>query len=65
MAGPITAFERPGEVTRPLTARWEFSALPADGGGFRPHTDGMTKRLSLVVSMSGAVMVSPSASAAP
>lgn len=34
-----------------LTARLEFSALPADGGKLLPHTDTAKKMITLVVSM--------------
>lgn len=34
-----------------LGARFEFSALPADGGHLNPHTDAPTKIVTLVVSM--------------
>jgi hypothetical protein len=35
----------------PLRARFEFSALPADGGSVPPHTDAPTKVATIVVSM--------------
>jgi len=35
----------------PLSSRFEFSMLPADGGYHRPHTDNPTKYITLVVSM--------------
>jgi hypothetical protein len=35
-----------------LTARFEFSMLPADGGHIKPHTDDPKKCITLVVSMS-------------
>ena len=35
-----------------LTTRFEFSALPADGGFLPPHTDAPSKVVTLVVSMS-------------
>jgi hypothetical protein len=35
----------------PLKARFEFSALPADGGNLTPHTDAPTKIVTLIVSM--------------
>jgi hypothetical protein len=35
----------------PLTARFEFSVLPADGGQLHPHTDSPWKVITLVVSM--------------
>jgi hypothetical protein len=34
-----------------LTARFEFSALPADGGCVTPHTDNPDKIVTMVVSM--------------
>ncbi|HRK94915.1 MAG TPA: hypothetical protein PK694_01220 [Rhodospirillales bacterium] len=34
-----------------LKARFEFSALPADGGHLNPHTDAPTKIVTLIVSM--------------
>jgi hypothetical protein len=36
-----------------LRARFEFSALPVDGGAVVPHTDAPTKIATLVVSMAG------------
>jgi hypothetical protein len=35
----------------PLKSRFEFSALPADGGNLTPHTDAPTKIVTLIVSM--------------
>jgi hypothetical protein len=35
----------------PLRARFEFSALPADGGCLPPHTDAPTKIATIIVSM--------------
>lgn len=35
----------------PLKARFEFSALPAEGGLLNPHTDAPTKVVTLIVSM--------------
>lgn len=35
----------------PLRARFEFSALPADGGCLPPHTDAPTKIATVIVSM--------------
>ena len=35
----------------PLKSRFEFSALPADGGHLTPHTDAPTKVVTLIVSM--------------
>jgi hypothetical protein len=35
----------------PLTARFEFSVLPADGGQLHPHTDSPWKAITYVVSM--------------
>jgi len=35
----------------PLSARFEFSILPADGGQLQPHTDSPGKVITLVVSM--------------
>jgi hypothetical protein len=37
--------------TIPLSARFEFSILPADGGQLQPHTDSPGKVITLVVSM--------------
>jgi hypothetical protein len=37
--------------TLPLSARFEFSVLPADGGQLQPHTDSPGKVITLVVSM--------------
>jgi hypothetical protein len=42
----------PQNVER-LRTRFEFSALPADGGFVRPHTDTPKKRITLIVSMVG------------
>ena len=39
----------PGYV--PLEARFEFSALPADGGNLPPHTDAPTKIVTMIVSI--------------
>ena len=35
----------------PLRARFEFSALPADGGFVVPHTDAPTKIITIIISM--------------
>jgi hypothetical protein len=35
----------------PLRARFEFSALPSDGGSLPPHTDAPSKIVTMVVSM--------------
>ena len=35
----------------PLSARFEFSALPADGGNLPPHTDAPTKLVTMIVSI--------------
>jgi hypothetical protein len=35
----------------PLKSRFEFSALPANGGHLNPHTDAPTKIVTLIVSM--------------
>jgi hypothetical protein len=35
----------------PLTARFEFSVLPADGGQLHPHTDSPSKIITWVISM--------------
>ena len=35
----------------PLEARFEFSALPADGGNLPPHTDAPTKIVTMIVSI--------------
>jgi hypothetical protein len=45
----VTGKVSPREV--PLKARFEFSALPADGGCLPPHTDAPTKIVTMVVSM--------------
>jgi hypothetical protein len=37
--------------TRKLSARFEFSMLPADGGFIKPHTDAPQKLITLVLSM--------------
>ncbi len=37
--------------TRKLSARFEFSMLPADGGYIKPHTDAPQKIITLVISM--------------
>jgi hypothetical protein len=37
----------------PLKARFEFSALPADGGHVVPHTDAPTKIVTMVLSILG------------
>lgn len=39
----------PGYV--PLEARFEFSALPADGGNLPPHTDAPTKIVTMILSI--------------
>jgi hypothetical protein len=36
---------------RGLRARFEFSALPSDGGNIRPHTDAPVKIITLVISI--------------
>ena len=41
-------FSTPG-----LTTRFEFSALPADGGFLPPHTDAPSKIVTLVFAMAG------------
>ncbi len=38
-------------LTIPLSARFEFSILPADGGQLHPHTDSPSKIITWVVSM--------------
>jgi hypothetical protein len=43
-----------------LSARFEFSAMPADGGAILPHTDAPNKLVTLVVSMCGYDEWSPS-----
>jgi hypothetical protein len=45
----LTGRVSPREV--PLKARFEFSALPADGGCLPPHTDAPSKIVTMVVSM--------------
>jgi hypothetical protein len=42
---------RPSRQLPPLKSRFEFSALPADGGNLTPHTDAPTKIVTLIVSM--------------
>ena len=37
-----------------IRSRFEFSAMPAAGGGIRPHTDAPTKLVTLVVSFTRA-----------
>lgn len=49
--GKDIARRRPIEHFPQLTARFEFSMLPADGGCIRPHTDNPQKIITLVVSM--------------
>jgi hypothetical protein len=44
---------RPSPRYLPLKARFEFSALPADGGHVVPHTDAPTKIVTMVVSILG------------
>jgi hypothetical protein len=41
----------PGYV--PLEARFEFSAVPADGGNLPPHTDAPSKIVTMIVSILG------------
>lgn len=41
----------PLDWRRRLSARFEFSMLPADGGHIKPHTDAPQKFITLVVSM--------------
>ena len=43
----------------PLKARFEFSALPADGGHLVPHTDAPTKIVTMIVSNSAQRRVEP------
>jgi hypothetical protein len=45
----LTGRVSPREV--PLKARFEFSALPADGGWVQPHTDAPSKIVTMVISM--------------
>lgn len=45
----VTARVSPRDV--PLRARFEFSALPADGGSVIPHTDAPGKIITFVISM--------------
>src|SRR5256885_897092 len=40
-----------GSNTPVLSARFEFSMLPANGGFIRPHTDSPHKIITLVVAM--------------
>ena len=44
---------RPSPRHVPLKARFEFSALPADGGHVVPHTDAPTKIVTMVLSILG------------
>lgn len=44
---------RPSPYYVPLKARFEFSALPADGGHLVPHTDAPTKIVTMIVSILG------------
>ncbi|MBL68068.1 MAG: hypothetical protein CMO74_09505 [Verrucomicrobiales bacterium] len=44
--GPI----RRAMNTQVIRSRFEFSAMPAEGGGIRPHTDAPTKLVTLVLS---------------
>ena len=44
-------FGDPGVPPRALSARFEFSMLPANGGYIRPHTDSPQKIITLVVAM--------------
>jgi hypothetical protein len=44
---------RPSPRFVPLRARFEFSALPADGGHVVPHTDAPTKVVTMVLSILG------------
>jgi hypothetical protein len=41
----------PDEVADGLTSRFEFSALPTNGGSQRPHTDSPRKVVSIVLSL--------------
>ena len=48
-------YRRRGPIRRALNtqvirSRFEFSAMPAEGGGIRPHTDAPTKLATLVMS---------------
>lgn len=52
-------YRRRGPIRRMLNqqvirSRFEFSAMPAAGGGIRPHTDAPTKLVTLVVSFTRA-----------
>ena len=46
-------FGEPGAPPPVLSARFEFSMLPAHGGYIRPHTDSPQKIITLVVAMLG------------
>ena len=46
-------FGDPGSPPPVLSARFEFSMLPAQGGFIRPHTDSPQKIITLVVAMLG------------
>ncbi len=46
----LTGIDNKSPMPR-LTSRFEFSALPADGGRVIPHTDASTKIVTLIVSM--------------
>lgn len=46
-------FGNPGAPPPVLSARFEFSMLPANGGFIRPHTDSPQKIITLVVAMLG------------
>lgn len=45
--------ERPEQSKPKLSARFEFSMLPANGGYIKPHTDHHTKIVTLVIPMIG------------
>ena len=42
---------KPAATQKGLRARFEFSALPANGGNIRPHTDAPSKIITLVLSI--------------
>lgn len=49
----LDALKGSGSRSPLLTSRFEFSMLPAKGGSVIPHTDGISKIVTLVVSMVG------------
>jgi hypothetical protein len=51
LKGKYIEYESLAGLLTHLSARFEFSAMPADGGAIRPHTDAPNKLITLVVSM--------------